>query len=29
MGVMQKVNPFKSSAQVKLDNKAAPVHVKL
>lgn len=29
MGVMQKVNPFKSSAQVKLDNKTTSVHVRL
>lgn len=29
MGVKEKVNPFKSSAQVKLENKMASVHVKL
>lgn len=27
MGVMQKVNPFKSSTQVKLESKTASVHV--
>lgn len=29
MGVMQKVNPFKSSVQVKHNNNTASVHVKL
>lgn len=29
MGVKEKVSPFKSSTQVKLENKMASVHVKL